>query len=275
MALGDFNDVLRQAIEDIVENGYDDPERIVLWMQRLREAGRRTFVTEHALRQMLDDSLRAIYQRLIEKGGVFRVHPGVSKYTLMNVAPKLRAELDRRLLASAELIKLNREEAMEKTLRRFAGWATSIPKGGSEVTARRETKVEIGKALRSLPFAERRVLIDQGHKLNAALSNIVATDAGAIAGRWFSHYRQANYDYREDHKERHGKIYLVRGSWAQTKGLVKVGADGYTDAITQPAEEPFCRCYFTWIYSLREIFREAPDLLTALGRSELERVRVA
>lgn len=275
MALGDFNDVLREAIEDVVDNGYDDPERIALWMQRLREAGRRTFITEHALREMLNDSLRAIYRRMVEKGGAFKLHPGLSKYTLMNVQPKLRAELDNRILASANLIKLNREEAIEKTLRRFAGWSTSIPIGGSDIAKRGEIKAEVGKALRQLPFEERRVLIDQSHKLNASLSQIIATDSGALAAIWRSHYRQAGYDYREDHRERDSKVYLVRGSWAQGRGLLKVGPDGYTDAITQPAEEPFCRCFWVWLYSLRDIMREAPDLLTAAGKAELDRVRVA
>jgi hypothetical protein len=275
MAAGDFSDTLRQAIEDVVERGFDSPEQIARWMERLREAGRRSFASEQDLRNMLDESLRAIYRRLVEKGGAIRLHPGISKYTLMQVQPKLRRELDSRILASAALIKLSRDEAIEKTLRRFAGWATSIPKGGSDAAKRGETKAAVAKALRQLPFEERRVLIDQGHKLNASLSQIIATDSGAIAAIWRSHYRQAGYDYRPDHKDRDGKVYLVRGSWAQGRGLVKVGPDGYTDAITQPAEEPFCRCFWTWLYSLRDIAREAPELLTAAGKAEFERVRVA
>lgn len=275
MAAGDFTDTLRAAIEDVVDNGFDDPERIALWMARLRDAGRRTFMPEDSLRKMLDESLRAIYRRLVEKGGAFKLHPGISHYTLMNVKPKLRAALDNRILASAALIKLNRDEAIEKTLRRFAGWSTSIPKGGSDVAKRGELKAEMGKALRQLPFEERRCLIDQGAKLNASLSKIIATDSGALAAIWKSRWRQIGYDYREDHRERDGKVYLMRGSWAQGRGLLKVGPDGYTDQITQPAEEVFCRCSYVYIYSLRDIERDAPDLLTAAGKAELERVRVA
>lgn len=275
MAINDFNEVLRAAVNDIAERGYTDPERVAMWMQRLKEASERSFASTHVLREQLDDALRAIYRRLVEKGGLAQLHPGVSRYTLMNVSHKLRAELDRRIVASAGLIKLNREEMVDKTLRRFAGWATSIPAGGSDVAGRREAQKDIRKALAQLPFAERRVMIDQGHKLNAALSSIVATDAGAIAGRWVSHWRSPNYNYRPDHKERDGQVYLVRDSWAQQKGFAKIGAAGYTDQITQPAEEPFCRCYFTWLYSLRDVNREAPDMLTAAGRAEFERVRVA
>lgn len=274
-AAADFNTVLRAAIEDISEQGYDDPQRIAMWMQRLKETAERSLAPEHMLRGMLDDALRAVYGRLIDRGGIYRVHPGVSRYTLMNVAPKLRAELDRRILASADLIKLNREETIAKIQRRFAGWATSVPAGGGSDTGRREAKDDVRKALKQLPFAERRVMIDQGHKLNAALSNIVATDAGAIAAQWFSHYRQPNYDYREDHKERDGVVYLVRGSWALEKGFIKASAGGYIDDHDQPAEKPFCRCRFKWLYSLRDINRDAPDMLTVPGRAEFERVRVA
>jgi hypothetical protein len=238
--VGDFNDVLRRAIDEIVEQGYDSSKRIAYWIRRLREAGRLSPTPERALRRMLDESLRAVYARLIERGAALRVHPGVSRYTLVNVAPKLRGELDRRILASAELIRMNRQEAIEKTLRRFAGWATSVPKGGIEAVSRRETGKDLRKAFKQLPFQERRVLIDQRHKLNAALHQIIAMDAGTIAARWVSHWRQAGYDYREDHKDRDGKTYLVRDSWAQRRGLVKVGAAGYSDEVTQPAEEPFC-----------------------------------
>src|SRR6185437_5793301 len=251
MATPRFNDVLTAAVEDITEHGFDSEERVALWMQRLREALEQSMMPPAQLRDMLVDAMRAIYRRLIERGDILRHHPGISRYTLQNVAPHLRDELDRRILASASLIKLNRDEMVEKTLRRFAGWATSIPAGGSEVVERREVKSDVRKALANLPFVERRVMIDQGHKLTAALSETVAVGTGAIAGVWHSHWRQPGYNFREDHKERDQHIYLVRGSWAQEKDFVKVGPDGYTDAITKPSEEPFCRCFYTWLYSLR------------------------
>ena len=160
---------------------------------------------------------------------------------------------------------------MEKTLRRFQGWSTSIPPGGSAEPDKQKAKSDIRKGLASLPFVERRVLIDQGRKLGAAINATVAEGGGAIAGIWRSNFRQPGYDYREDHKERDNQVYLVRGSWAQERGLVKVGTAGYIDDITQPAEEPFCRCRYIYLYHLRQM----PDeMITAKGRTELEKVKV-
>jgi hypothetical protein len=89
-------------------------------------------------------------------------------------------------------------------------------------------------------FDERRVLVDQGHKLISAINRTVAEEGNAIAGTWHSHWRQAGYDYREDHKERDDHVYAIRGNWAIKDGLMKVGPAGYSDEITQAAEEPFC-----------------------------------
>jgi hypothetical protein len=47
---------------------------------------------------------------------------------------------------------------------------------------------------------------------------------------------------------------------------MKPGPDGYTDQITQPAEEVNCRCYYEYIYNLADL----PDeMLTEKGRKDL------
>ena len=237
-----FYSVLSDALDDVIENGFDSAKRIDDWMDALREAAEATLTSRRTMEKMLRNALASIYRRMIDDGMVLKHHPGVSLFTIKNLTPSLRAELDRRIMASAELIKLNREAAIQKTLQRFSGWSTSIPKGGTQAANKKKTKKEIRKALASLPFEERRVLIDQGQKFAASINDIVARDGGAIAGQWVSHWRQSGYNYREDHKERDGEIYLFRDSWASKAGLVKAGAAGYADKITQPAEEPFCRC---------------------------------
>ena len=145
-----------------------------------------------------------------------------------------------------------------------------MPAGGSRVTDRRETKYDVTKSLKQLPFEERRVIIDQGHKLTSSINDVIAKDGGAIAMRWHSHWREINYDYRKDHKARDEKVYLIRGSWAHEKGFVKPGPAGYLDEITQPAEEPFCRCYGSYIYSVRKL---PEDMVTAKGREAMEAAR--
>lgn len=235
-----FTDILTAAVADLVENGFTDAERVVRWQEALRKAAEASILPLKQMEDMLRESLRAIYARMIERGGLLRYHSGVARYTVEKLKPAMRVELQKRILASADLIRLNRTQEITRTLRRFSGWASSIPAGGTEVAKRRETKEEIRKPIASLPFVERRVLIDQGHKFISSLNSIVAEDGDAIAGRWHDHHRQAGYDYRPEHKERDGKVYLIRDSWAHKAGFVKPGPAGYTDEITAPAEEVNC-----------------------------------
>lgn len=262
-----FQEVLASAVADIVSNGYDSAERVERWMRELKLAAERSFIKPESLEQELHDALATVYRRMVDQGAVLRTAPGVSRFTLEKLRPQLRNELDRRILASANLIKLNRQEAIDQTLRRFQGWSTSIPAGGVSKESRAEVKENVRKSLASLPFEERRVAIDQGHKLTAAIADIVATDGGAIAGEWHSHWRQPGYQYRPDHKERDMQIYLIRDSWAHRAGLVKKGRAGYTDEITAPATEVFCRCYYKFIFSVKDL---PQDMVTAKGKAALK-----
>lgn len=264
-----FYEVITAAVRDISENGYD-PIRVDLWLKQIKEAATKDMVSTDVLDRALRSSLEGLYKRYVERGALLQYNPGISRFTLDKVKPQLRAELDRRIMASAQLIKMNREEAIQKTLRRFAGWSTSIPQGGSDVVEKNEVKDDIKKSLKQLPFEERRVLIDQGHKFTASMSETLATDGGAIAAVWHSNWRQRNYNYREDHKERDQKVYTVRGNWAQAKGLMKAGPEGYTDEITKPAEEVFCRCHYQWIYNLRDLPK---DMLTDKGKETLSKAQ--
>jgi hypothetical protein len=195
------------------------------------------------------------------------------------VKPELRAELDRRILASADLIRLNREVSIERTLQRFAGWSTSIPAGGAPVSQGKEAKKTVLKGISSLPFEERRVVIDQSHKLVNSLDEIIAQDGGAIAAVW-QHVKEIGYDQRPWHRARDGKVFVFRDNWALKQGLVKLAGLTYTDAIVDakgrpdgPSTPVYCRC--TWgdiLYSLDDIAEVAPEMLTAKGKAALAQV---
>lgn len=265
-----YYEVLTEAIADIATNGFDSAERLAYWQLRLKEAAEGSLMSLGEMQNSLRAALTSVYQRLVERGAVTRMHPGVGRFTVDKLRPQLQAELQRRILASADLIVLNRQQSVAKTLQRFSGWASSIPAGGSRNVDKVAEKKTIRKSLVSLPFEERRVLIDQGHKLTAAINETIANDGGAIAFRWHSNWRQTGYNYRKDHKERDQLVYLIRGSWAQLQGLIKPGPAGYSDKITSPAEEPFCRCYGEYLYNLRDL---PEDMLTKKGLDEMARVR--
>lgn len=265
-----YFELLTAAVNDMAEHGFDSVERIKYWTDRLRETAEHVLLSNAQMEQMLRDTLAGVYRRLVDQNQILVYHKGVSRYTLERLRPHLRAELDRRIMASAQLIRLNREEAIEKTLRRFSGWSTSIPKGGSRTTDKVKQKQEIRKSLTQLPFEARRVLIDQGHKLTASINEVVAKDGGALAGIWRSHWRQIGYNYREDHKEQDGKVYVVRGNWALKAGLMVRGENPYYDEIEAVAVAPFCRCYMTWLYNLRQL---PTEMLTKKGQQELARAK--
>lgn len=264
--MANFYQTITEAIADIEDNGFDSQARIDEWMRKIDAAARASMMPADQMQDVLRRTMHSIYTKLVERGGITKLHPGVTFFKLEQVKPKLRAELDRRIMASAQLIKLNREQMIAKTLQRFSGWSTSIPAGGSKAVEKGEVKADLKKALKQLPFEERRVLIDQGHKFTSSLNNILAVDGGAIAARWHSHFRQAGYNYRPDHKERDGRVWMIRDNWALKAGLCKPGSNGYTDSITTPGEEVFCRCANTYIYSLRGL---PDDMLTNLGRAKL------
>ena len=264
MAARTFSQVVSDAINDLSLHGFDDIGRLSKWQREIEVAAEREIKSENQLTARLKDHLSKIYAQRIERGGVLKLH-NIPRWTLEKIKPKLRNELDRRIIASAQLIKLNREEMIQKTLRRFSGWATSLPMGGSDIIDKREVAADIKKSLYSENFVNRRLLIDQSHKFKAALDNIIATDGGAIAAEW-NVRRTAGYDNRHSHLEREGNIYLMRDSWAMKEGLVKLAGHQYTDEITQPGEEISCSCNFRFIYALRDIPHEC---LTNLAKEKL------
>ncbi|VWB07348.1 hypothetical protein [Burkholderia lata] len=266
-----FQEVLTEAVRDISENGYNDPARLDDWLRKLRFAALADLPTPEEIQNRMQLAMQTVFNRTFSKSSMLKYHPGVPVFTVDRLKPYAREELDRRIRASVNLIKLNREEAVEKMLRRASGWMTSIPDQGSRVVDKVDVKEHIAKPIQQIKYEARRVSIDQGHKLVNAINTVVATQNGAIAGKWRSHYKRAGYDYREDHKERDSKIYLVRDSWAHDQGLVKRGEAGYTDEITQPGEEVFCQCYWVWIYALREL---PEPMLTIKGKDILEETRL-
>lgn len=273
-----FTRTVREAVKFFLRNGYTSRQELEQWQSIIRQAAESE--TDDDYMSMVSDRLRKAYDLQVSKAGALERHKGISRFTLNYMEPKLRSELDRRILASADLIKLNRTAAINKTVQRFSGWATSIPVqdyvgGGLSASSRSgivANAQHIQKSAEQVDYEARRVMIDQSHKLIANIDNIIATGNNAIAAEWHSHWRQPGYDYREDHKERDKLVYLIRGNWAQKNGYVKAGRAGYLDEITQPGEEVFCRCYVTYLYNLRSI---PEDMLTQKGRKFLESMKAA
>ncbi len=259
-----LDDVVSQAVADFSKNGFDSELRLNQWLDKISDAAKLVAGIDKV--ESVNRSMRAAFSRAIERGGIER-SMGIPRWGIEKIKPKLRAELDRRILANSSLIKLNREEAVSKTLRRFSGWATSIPVGGSDVVEKKVEATGIKQSVKDLRYIERRASIDQSAKLVAAIRDITAKDNGAIAATWKSHWRAVGYNYRKDHKERDEVVYIIRDSWAMTGGLIKLGGHKYTDEITMVGEEVYCQCQYSYIFTLNKM----PDeCLTEKGRSSLK-----
>jgi hypothetical protein len=258
-----FFEVINSAIADFLKHGFDDVNRLERWLFQIKLSAHQHLMSEREMQQKMEKALHTAFNRLVTKNGL--VSKDVSKYDVTKLSGKLRAELDRRIIASANLIKDDREQSIRMVLRRFEGWATSIPAGGTKIKPTPKEKANIKKGMSNIAFRQRRVIIDQTHKLIANINDIVAVDNGAIAARWHSHWRQMNYDYRKDHKERDEKIYAIRDSWAVKEGYINP-VNGYTDDITSPGEEVYCRCNYVYLYHLRQV----KDLLTKKGLLALQ-----
>lgn len=261
-----FYSLLLEALQEFAKSGYTSEGALQDWLIRLHAALDYEMPTDAFTRKQLSNALNVVFNREVRTGIQKRV-PGVSRYTIDRVSPTLRAELDRRIYAGVDLIRLNKRAAKEKTLQRFSGWVSSVPTGGSASTATeiREAAAEIGKTVRQQKYEARRVAIDQGHKLSAAVAHVVAKQEGAIAGIWHDRGEHDHgYDARPAHLKRSGTLFLIRDSWAMSEGLVRKGGLGYTDEIEQPAELPFCSCWYEFVTSPRGL----PEiLLTAKGRA--------
>lgn len=263
-----FRRLLAQAINDIAATGYVSPEQVAEWVTRLRNAAERELGSEEQIDADVARSLRAKFERFVDRGSVVERVPEVSRFNLTMIRPQLRAELDRRVFAATDLIKLNRREAVDRTASRLAGWITSIPPGGDATIDKLETRDAIGKSVAQFRYERRRVDIDQSHKLIANVTDIVARDAAAIAAVWHSHgEHDASYNARRDHLARAGKTYAIRNGWAYQQGLINKGA-GLTDEMTAAAQEPFCQCWLQYIVSPRRL----PDeMLTRKGQEWVAR----
>lgn len=268
-----FYDIVSAAVADFGEHGFDSQERLERWLAEIRRAALQALVPEHELETLLKESLGRAYRSATAAVVLKNRHPRIEPFKLEQIRYGLHAELKRRVLASANLIKLNRTASIERTLQRFSGWASSVPAGGTDAVNRKETAERVRRSIAGLPFEERRVVIDQGHKLAASINDIVARDGGAIAMVW--HHvpeRPPAYDARPEHVARNGKVFVIRDNWALKDGLMKLAGRQYLDQIDQPAEKPFCRCSGVYLYTPSEL---PPDMWTNKGRMLSLRARAA
>lgn len=259
-----FQQVLAEAVADLRAHGYDSKTRVQKWVRALRRAAETATGSPHLLEDEIRRTLRKAYSQQVT-GGVLARRQGVPAYTVRNLSPALQRELSRRIQAAADLITLNRTQAIERTLQRFSGWATAQNPGRGTPEKVREIRADIARPVRSQPFEKRRVIIDQTAKLNSNINYLVASDNKAIAVVWDANAGRPNYNHRKEHLARDGKIYVLRDGWAYRQGLITRGAGIYED-MDGFGELPFCSCRGRYLYHLDQL---PDDMLTEKARKAL------
>ena len=265
--MSEFDDILKEAVDYVIRHGFDGTLEFSSLINRLRNAAEATATPERVVKEKMGKYLEGVFDKAVSNRGIRKAFSTLPVVTIDKIKPELRAELDRRILANAQLIKINREQAIDKTLQRFSGWTTSIPKDAHAIN-KKEVIADIKKPLEQLRYENNRRNIDQGHKLIESVNAVIGIQTNAIAVRWQSRWRRPGYDFREDHKELDGKVFAIRGNWAIEKKLMNKGA-GYSDSIVQPAQLPFCSCSWEYISTLSQL---PDDMITKKGRDALNAI---
>lgn len=218
-----------------------------------------------SIRQSAIKRFRSIFSNFI-RGGFLKYHKDLKKDSALRVKDKLQNEFDKRLTALSAVREFQNSDAIEKMLRSFSGWATSItPETKEQADVHRAIKI-IFSSMKQAANDQRDTLRDQGHKLENALSGVVAKEFGALAGVWHSRWREEGYKFRAAHKQLDEKIFLFSNTWATKHGMVKPGVDGWAHDHDAPGMLPNCKCSFRYIYSLKDL---PEDMLTVRGKQAL------
>jgi hypothetical protein len=260
-----FYRVLASAISDMVLHGFDSQSRVEHWVYELKRALKIQLLPPRTVQEMVYRALTDTFERTL------RAHTGkrtrVNKTTVAKLTPQLRTEMNRRIMATTQLLHLTRDESTAKVVRSFTGWATSIPAGGTPVAKQKEEKDAIRRTLTRIPNQEKRVILDQSYKLKVTMTDTLAKESGAIAAMWHDRgEHDSAYNARRDHLARSGTIFTIRNSWAHKQGLIKA-PNGYTDDFEMVGEFPYCQCSYTYFYSADEL---PTEFLTVKGKNVLE-----
>src|ERR1700728_867915 len=98
----DFYTVIGEAIRDFAVHGFDSQARLDYWLSRIKAAAEAALIPEAVMQRRVGEHLVQLFDRLIRRPAQFlKTHPGVSEFTLRQIEPRLRSELNRRILASA------------------------------------------------------------------------------------------------------------------------------------------------------------------------------
>lgn len=252
---------LRRITKDFEQRftGNPDIEQLRSMVPQVRGALEGAYLTDTQIADEVARMLGARFRRGLRslpkrhRGFVGRLGPEI-------IEDQYRPMLRQRILASVDLIRLNRDQEIERQLKRFVGWATGSVPSQAKRSDKGELSKGLTKSLQQESFERRRVCIDQGHKLLAAVDDVIALEHGAIAKKWRHVIPHAGYQSREEHLKLDGKVFAVRNNeMLKARRMTKAGRPYAEEVDPQPAVEPYCQCFWEAIYDLEDL----PDEMRA------------
>lgn len=191
---------------------------------------------------------------------------GLSTYSLKDLRPKFKKQLDQRVQNSFNWIKNKDDELKQKLASKFMSWVTIDSEDTRGSTTSKQSLLNFLDFAKENDIAEEHalfVLRDQASKMRASFDMIVAEENGAIGGVWINRgdkrvvgnpdglYPYGNKAHN-DHWDRGGKFFIFKNSWAYQKGFVK--GEKYEDLEDGGVGVAInCRCRLEMIYDLRDV----------------------
>ena len=89
-----FTRTVREAVKFFLRNGYTSREELERWQSIIRQAAESETADDYSA--IVSRNLTHAYDLQIGRAAALKRHPGISRFTINYLEPKLRTELDRR-----------------------------------------------------------------------------------------------------------------------------------------------------------------------------------
>lgn len=202
--------------------------------------------------------------------GYRKNHKDLRGYTLDDIRPDLRKELQKRTYEALSKIDIDDKELMNKLEDIFVHWVVDEPdKAGEKSEKNLKKRLKLTKEEKEKRKKIQRIMIDQSMKLQSNLDNIIARSHQAVGFIWKTRRddkvagnpagKYPNVDKNStvhgDHYSRQDKIYFFRdNNWALENGLLDKANIEYAEFPDGLPGQPLnCRCYASYIYDLYDL----------------------
>lgn len=240
--------------------------------------------------EKLTPDLRNEYKKTYYKyknGGYAKFHSGIKPYRIESLSPQYRKEVQNAVDNSIGLIKTQNLEFLQEVQNKIRNWSTiPTPETRGQIPGeKKDISTALNTYIKKIPkrYDTKKhrdmILRDQSRKLVSSMNNITAKNGGAIGFIW--HNRRDNRvvgnpsgkypkptKLHGDHWDRENKFYILKSSWAITKGLIKKTKNVIFDIDIKdgiPGVAPDCRCYAEYVYNIEDIPEEYKNCITKKG----------